>query len=173
MEDLLAASQEIQETGNTYKVPGDQHIMHLLASLAREADVEFGHKGLDMVGRAIVRFGEERGQRIARLVREASRPLTLMNFFIFGDLDVSGNEMTPELVDGELHIRVTRCRLADKLKELGLEKYAEHYCKYIDVALLNGYNPKLQLEVKSQLTRGGDCCHFIYRQPSGSVKTQG
>ncbi|UCD56623.1 MAG: L-2-amino-thiazoline-4-carboxylic acid hydrolase [Candidatus Hydrogenedentota bacterium] len=170
-DDLVAYAQKSQELGNKYKVSGGQHVMHLLASMAREAESEFGEKGLEMVGQAVRHFGEERGQCIARIVKDSGKPLTLMNFFLYGDMDISGNEMVPELVNGELHIRVLRCRLADRLKELGLGEYGKHYCMHIDLATLRGYNPKLQLEIKSQLTLGDDCCLFIYRQPREAVES--
>ena len=169
MDDLMDFARQNQEVGNTYKVPGEKHLMHLLAAMAREAQSEFGEKGLQMVQRAVERFGEERGALIARVVKEKGEPLTLMNFFLHSDLYTTGHEMTPELVDGEFHIRVFKCSLDDRLKELGLREFGKHYCIPIDIAILKGYNPKLQLEIKSQLTRDGDCCHFIYRQPKGAV----
>jgi hypothetical protein len=170
LEDLLEYARESQEVGSKYKVPGDQHLMHLLASVAREAEEAFGENGLAMLEQAVFRFGEERGRRIAQRVREDRKPLTLMNFFLYSDLDVSGNEMVPEFVEGELRIRVMKCRLFDKLHELGLQKYAKHYCKPIDSAVLRGYNARLELDVKTQISGGADCCLFVYRQPSGSVK---
>jgi hypothetical protein len=170
--DLMNYAQKSQELGKKYKVAGERHLMHLLASVAREAESELGEQGLEMVRRAVARFGEERGARIAQTVREAGEPLTTMNFFLHSDLDASGHEMTPELVDGEFHIRVFKCSLDDRLKELGLEEYGKHYCVPIDIAILKGYNPKLQLEIESQLTGGGDCCHFVYRQPREAVESE-
>lgn len=169
MDDLMEYARQSQEVGKKYKVAGERHLMHLLAAMAREAQSEFGEKGLEMVERAVARFGEERGARIADTVRERGKPLTLMNFFLHSDLDTTGHEMTPELVDGEFHIRVFKCSLEERLKELGLQEYGKHYCIPIDIAILRGYNPNLQLEIESQLTRGGDCCHFIYRQPEGAA----
>lgn len=169
MDDIMEYARQSQEVGKKYKVAGEKHLMHLLAAMAREAEAEFGEKGLEMVERAVARFGEERGARIAGTVREQGKPLTLMNFFLYGDLDTTGHEMTPELVVGEFHIRVFKCSLEERLKELGLQEYGKHYCIPIDIAILRGYNPKLQLEIESQLTRGGECCHFIYRQPKGAA----
>jgi hypothetical protein len=168
-EDMLSYAQQSQEVGQRYKVPGDQHLMHLLSAVAREAEASFGKKGLKMVEHAVTVFGEERGRRIAEMVKQDGKPLTLMNFFLYGDLDTSGNEMVPEFVDGELHVRVMKCRLFDKLHELGLEKYGKHYCRPIDKAVLRGYNPRLELEVKSQISGGADCCSFVYRQPPDAI----
>jgi hypothetical protein len=171
-EDIMSYAKESQEAGTKYKVPGDQHLMHLLSAIAREAEAAFGEDGLLLVERAVARYGEERGRRIAKLVRKDGKPLTLMNFFIYGDLDTSGNEMVPEFIDGELQVRVTKCRLFDKLHELGLQKYGKHYCRPIDRAILRGYNPRLELEVKTQISGGADCCLFVYRQPPGSVSEE-
>ncbi len=169
MDDLMEYARQSQEVGTRYKVAGEKHLMHLLASIAREAEAAFGEEGLEMMERAVVRFGEERGARIGATVREQGKPLTLMNFFLHSDLDTSGHEVMPELVEGEFHIRVLKCSLEERLKELGLQEYGKYYCIPIDIAILRGYNPKLHLEIESQLTRGGDCCHFIYRQPKGSA----
>ncbi|RJP22224.1 MAG: hypothetical protein C4520_08475 [Candidatus Abyssobacteria bacterium SURF_5] len=170
LDEIMAYAKESQEIGARHKVPGDQHVMHLFGSIAREAEAEFGAAGLAMVERAAARFGEERGRRIAELVKRDKRPLSLMNFFLYADFDTGGNEMVPEFVDGELWVRVTKCRLFDKLHELGLQRFGLHYCRPIDRAVLRGYNPHLELEVKTQISGGDDCCFFIYRQPSGSVK---
>ena len=170
MDDLMAFAQESQELGTKHKVPGEAHLMHLLAAVAREAEGEFGEKGLEMVERAVARFGEERGRRIAQTAKEAAKPLTLMNFFLFSDLVTTGHEIVPELIDGVFHVRVNKCSLADRLTELGLEKYGKHYCKPIDIAILRGYNPRLQLELKAQMTLDADHCHFVYRQPPGAVE---
>jgi hypothetical protein len=169
MDDLLAYAQESQELGTKHKVPGEGHLMHLLASVAREAEAAFGTEGLEMVRRAVTRAGEERGRCIAQTAREAGKPLTLMNFFLYSDLVTTGHEVVPELVDGEFHLRVNKCSLADRLNELGLEEYGKHYCIPIDIAILKGYNPKLQLELKAQMTLDADHCHFVYRQPPGAV----
>ena len=169
MEELIAFANESQEMGKRHKVPGEKHLMHLLASIAREAEARFGADGIEMVEQAVARFGEERGRCVAQKVKDAGRPLTVTNFFLYSDLDTGfGIEKTPELVDGEFHTRVSRCGLNDRLAELGLEKYAKHYCIPVDIAILKGYNPKLKLEIKSQLTREADCCHFVYSQPPGS-----
>ena len=170
VDDLMAYAQQSQELGNTYRAPGEQHLMHLLGSVAREAESRFGEEGLEMVQEAVRRFGEERGRLIAQTVREAGKPLTLMNFFLYHDMDTSGNEAVPELIDGELHVRVLRCVLADRLGEFGLEEYGKHYCIPIDLATLRGYNPRLEIEIKSQLTSGADCCLFVYRQPRGATE---
>lgn len=172
VEDILEYSKKSQELGSRHKVPGDQHLMHLLSATAREAETSFGEEGLIMVERSVARFGEERGRRIARMVKQDEKPLTLMNFFLYNDLDTSGNEMVPEFTEGELHVRVTKCRLFDKLRELGLEKYGKYYCRPIDHAVLRGYNPRLELEVKSQISGGADCCLLIYRQPPGSTEKE-
>lgn len=170
LQDLLDYARESQEVGGKFKVSGDQHVMHLLASVAREAEESFAEKGLAMVERAVARFGEERGRRIAQLVKKDRKPLTLMNFFLYSDLDISGNEMVPEFVEGELRIRMMKCRLFDKLREFDLQEYAKHYCRPIDLAVLHGYNPRLELDVKTRISEGADCCLFVYRQPKGSVK---
>ena len=168
--DLMAYARESQELGAKHKVSGEAHLMRLLAAVAREAETEFGEKGLEMVERAVARFGEERGNRIAQTAKDAGKPLTLMNFFLFSDLVTTGHEIVPELVDGEFHVRVNKCSLADRLTELGLEQYGKHYCIPIDLATLRGYNPKLEIEIKSQLTSGADCCLFVYRQPRGATE---
>ena len=170
MDEVMAYAQESQKLGAKHKVAGEAHLMHLLAAIAREAEAAFGTEGLEMVERAVARFGEERGRRIAQTAKEAGKPLTLMNFFLHSDLVTTGHEVVPELVDGEFHVRVNKCSLADRINELGLEKYGKHYCLPIDIAILKGYNPKLQLELKAQMTLDADHCHFVYRQPPGAVE---
>ena len=171
MEDLMYYAQQVQEVGQKYKDPGDQHIMHLTAAMAKQAEAAFGEKGLEMVGRAVTSFCEARGRHIAKIVSKAGKPLTLMNFFIHYDLKMDDIELAPEIVNGELHVCVSKCGPADKLKQWGLEQYGIHYCLYSDEAILRGYNPKLSLEITSRLVSGDDCCRFIYRQPAEALHT--
>ncbi len=170
VEDLVYYAEQTEKIGKKYKDPGDQHIMHLTAAMAMEAQAAFGEKGLEMVGRAVSRFCEARGRRITRIVAGEGKPLTLINFFLYYDLEMDDIELAPEIVNGELHVHISKCGPAEKLKQWGLEQFGIHYCLHSDEAILRGYNPKLSLEITKRLTSGDDCCRFIYRQPAKAIE---
>jgi hypothetical protein len=109
-------------------------------------------------------FAMRRGKRIAEKVKEAGKPLAFKNFVVYGDMDSTGvsSGVTPNIEDGEFILEVKHCEFNQGAKAVGLGEYAYHYCKYIDTALLKGYNPDLKLAVEKNLSAGDDTCLFRY-----------
>jgi hypothetical protein len=123
----------------------------------------FGEKGKEAMVEAVKKYGEERGKRIAKLVKSQGKELNLENFFIYGDFDSRANlTYSPNLVEGNLEICVTECPFDKGCKEWGKREYGKIYCEYVDKAILKGYNPNLVLEVLSNMTKGDEKCVLRY-----------
>ena len=69
--------------------------------------------------------------------------------------------------DTHLSFNVTRCRHAEFYRELGLTDIGFHvHCKR-DYAMIEGFNPQIELDRRQTLMQGADHCNFRYRKRSG------
>jgi hypothetical protein len=135
----------------------------LFCSVAEEIINQFGDKGRDAIIQAVKKYGEERGRRIAKLVKSLGKELSLKNFFIYIDLDIRKTaKYRPKIVDGKAVVVIRECVFCNGCKEWNKLEYGKIYCEHIDTAVLKGYNPDLVIEVPSILTRGDDRCVLRY-----------
>ena len=152
-----------KEVGNKYKTHFFAMFSQIFCTLAEEVINEFGDKGRDAIAKAVIKYGEERGHRIAELVKSQGKELNIKNFFIYGDLDSSSIlKMKPKIVDGNPEIIIRDCVFCNACRDWDKEDYGKLYCEYVDHAILKGYNPDLILELPSRMTMGDKKCHFRY-----------
>lgn len=158
VDDMIETLKEMEEVGDQYK----DHLMSMQAklfcTLAEEVVSRFGEKGREAIVEAVKSYGEERGKRIAEVVKSLGKELNLKNFFIYNDFDATITTFTPEIVDGNLKITITKCLFAQGCKDWGKGEYGEIFCEHVDEATLRGYNPDLAFELSSNLTRGDKTC---------------
>lgn len=131
---------------------------------AQEAVETLGEEeGRALMGRAIRKMGEERGRRIRERVDAAGLEPNLDNLARFYDLPIGEAwEATFEKrEDGQLET-VTYCPLAEVWQELGRPDLDMTYCD-IDMAIINGYNPDIDIERLKSLLTGDGCCVYEYR----------
>jgi hypothetical protein len=159
MEVLKAQS----EVGKKYKTHFFAMFSQLFCTITEEVINQFGDKGREAIAKAVVNYGEERGRRIAEVVKSLGKELNIKNFFIYGDLDSSSIvKMKPKIVDGNPEIVIRDCVFCNACREWDKEDYGKIYCEYVDEAILKGYNPELILEIPSRMTMGDKKCHFRY-----------
>ena len=131
----------------------------LYRHFAETLQEELGHaKAREITRKAIDAYGAQIG-REARERNVASRiPLSAANYA--DDLPSVGWEMSPEMMNGEDMVKVTKCPLADELKEMDRE-LARIYC-YVDQAKMDAYNPRLvYIHLKNMLDGDEFCRHVI------------
>jgi hypothetical protein len=159
-----------EEVGDTYQTPGFGLASQLFSSVAKFVIEKLGEKeGEALLKEAIEYFGRERGRRIAERVKKLGKPLTFKNWLIYSDIDSSRNfEPIPEIKDGDLVANVKNCTFHNGANEWGLEDYANIYCKYVDYAILYGYNPDIKLILKERGATGEDFCVFRYIMKEGN-----
>jgi hypothetical protein len=120
-------------------------------------------KGEAVIRDAVIEFGTVRGRRIAERVKAEGLELTFANFLTYMDLDSSAAlSFTPSIEDGNLYLNITRCAFSDGAEALGLRDYFHYYCRWVDQAILAGYNPDLVLEIPQVLSSGAESCVFKY-----------
>jgi len=163
MDDLLEVASKTKEVGDEYKTHSYSLMAHLFGVMAEEVINVFGDKGKETLEGAVRRFGEERGKKVARLVKSLGGELTLNNFFIYGDLSSDALTYVPELDEEGFHIKISSCPFKDGWISTGTEEYGRLYCEHIDKATLRGYNPSLILDVSRLMLKGDDICELIYK----------
>ena len=70
------------------------------------------------------------------------------------------------LAESETHLsfNVTRCRYAEFYRDLGLTDIGFHiHCKR-DYAMIDGFNPGIELDRRQTLMEGANYCNFRYKK---------
>ncbi|MBU2546995.1 MAG: L-2-amino-thiazoline-4-carboxylic acid hydrolase [Proteobacteria bacterium] len=167
---LMDVPAQKEALGETLQTPGFGLAAQLFAATARAVIERLGpEKGEALLKEAVEYFGEQRGRRIAERVRARGLPLTFKNWLIHSDIDSTRNfHPEPEVTDGDLVVRVGRCTFFDAAREWGLEDYAGVYCRYVDFAILRGYNPDVKLVLQDRMATGTDHCIFRYIMKEGN-----
>jgi hypothetical protein len=159
------AVKEKEEQGDANFLSLANHMGQFFALTARAIIEKLGEEeGGALLKEVVEEFALRRGERIAEKVKSAGKPLAFKNFLVYGDMDSTGvtDGMTPGIEDGDLVLEIKHCEFNRGAEAVGLSEYAYHYCKYIDTALLKGYNPDLKLEVQKNMSAGDDVCLFRY-----------
>jgi len=163
-----------EEAGDRYLTPGFGLAARLFASAAKSVIARLGpEEGEEVLREAVEYFGEQRGARIAEKVKAEGKPLTFKNWLIHTDISTDNFDNVPELDDGDLVVRVTRCTFHDAAEEWGLGEYAAIYCRYADHAILRGYNPDIRLVLDTRQSSGRDHCVFRYMMKEASQRDAG
>jgi hypothetical protein len=144
--DYMADVLEKKAAAAKYLLPGFGLGAALFGFVARAVIKELGQeKGEALLKKAIDDFGKARGRRIAAIVKDLDKPLTLKNWLIYSDIDSVNFDPHPDL---------------DKM---GVGEYSKIYCKYADYAILDGYNPDVKLVLHDRHHVGqAEHCTFRY-----------
>jgi hypothetical protein len=157
------------EIGDKYQIPGFGLGATLFSFVAKEVINEMGpEKGEALLKRAIEDFGKARGRRIAAIVKDLGKPLTLKNWLIYSDIDTVNFDPHPDLDNNDLVVKAGECTFWNAAREFGMGEYARIYCKYADYAILEGYNPDIKLVLHDRHHVGQDHCVFRYIMKEGN-----
>jgi len=121
-------------------------------------------QGEAILTKAVQQYGQERGRRMAQRAKAYGDALTMANFIAYSEWKASPGVIAQSIVERAPHakIYITQCPWHTTWKESGLLPYGRLYCRVIDEALLDGFNPELQIEVNGTQTNGAAQCEFIY-----------
>jgi hypothetical protein len=118
----------------------------------------------DVIKEIVMQYGRERGRRMAYRVKENGGVLDMTTYldYIEWQADSDEAEWVTEVKNGDTYTKVLKCPWFTAWKDNDSVKYGKYYCKYIDDALLDGFNPELKVEVKSILPESNEYCCFIF-----------
>jgi len=146
-----------------------EHHAILFALLSKQAITLFGDEGREAILKAMTKYGNERGQRMAKNALAHGEELTLLNSQAYGEWKPEyPGQMEFGAIGGQPTYRsyIAKCAWCDAWAKHGLMEYGKYYCSNIDNAWYQGFNPEfLCTPLNPAMSWGGDCCRFDWGQP--------
>ncbi len=139
-----------------------EHHAVMYGYLAKEA-MAFGTAGRCALAKATVQYGKERGKRMAESAKKEGIECTMPAYSVFkewrptaaGQMILGDSVKSPEFVT-----TVKRCEWVESWKRHGLLEYGNYYCRYVDQAIVKGFNKELNLEIAGLQSLGDPMCIF-------------
>ncbi len=131
-----------------------------------------GHtNSFDILKSATRRYGYERGRRMAERAQQAGDGDDFAAFLAYIDWKPGidwqfSGEMLPQFP--VYSIEVNECGLHSVWSEFGLEQYCSMYCDVFETAIVQGFNPELDLKLPCAIGKGNRICVFVYNGMSFS-----
>ncbi|MCP4022129.1 MAG: L-2-amino-thiazoline-4-carboxylic acid hydrolase, partial [Desulfobacteraceae bacterium] len=143
-----------------------RHHALLFSSIAKAVLDEVGKvQGEKYIRKAVAVYGQQRGRRMALRAQHNGHPLSMANYFAYGEWEAPKGEMNlvfkEKVPDARVHI--SKCPWHSVWKEKDLLDYGRYFCMEIDTALVNGFNPDLVINIHATRTNGGECCDFVFK----------
>lgn len=152
------------DTGNSIGVLRRREIeARIVGPLLEALGAEFGHEAVLRVARAtIVRIAQEQGQALVGRVGGDS----LAHFEQTMSAWTQDDALQIEVVERDAHrfgFNVTRCRYAELYRALGIPELGAVLSCNRDFALIEGFNPDVELTRTQTIMQGAAFCDFRYR----------
>jgi len=142
----------------------------ILAPILQALEAEFGEERIrDIVREQIIAIAREQGHALAEDMQSNSLTSfedSLQYWTMGGALEIDVLERSDEA----LSFNVTRCRYAELYRSLGIAELGSTLSCNRDYALIEGFNPDVELCRTQTIMDGADHCDFRYRL-SGSTGT--
>lgn len=136
----------------------------LLAPLIDELGAEFGREAVvEVVRRAIIRIAQEQGQALVDTMGGDS----LSHFADSLQFWTQDNALEIDVLaqdEDRFDFNVTRCRYAELYRALGVPELGAVFSCNRDGALIEGFNPDVELSRTQTIMEGAPFCNFRYRR---------
>lgn len=140
----------------------DDHAL-LFAWLARAAMQNEPDSALGMIEAWVTTYGRERGSRSAKRCISDGQSLSVLNYFVYSEWhDERGWNCNKVVSLAPYHFKTTECGWDKTWQERGLREYGKLYCRWVDYALVEGFNPDLRLRMDGTLSAGDGQCNFFW-----------
>jgi predicted ArsR family transcriptional regulator len=154
----------LPDTGNTIGVLRRREIeARIVRPLLEALGAEFGRDAVLRVARdTIVRVAREQGHQLAEQVGGAS----LEHFEQTMSAWTKDDALRIEVVERDSErfgFNVTRCRYAEMYRALGIPELGAVLSCNRDYALIEGFNPAVELTRTQTIMQGASHCDFRYR----------
>jgi len=150
------------------------HHAILFASIAKSLIKDIGEDTAgNILRKAVRKYGEQRGRRMALRAKKYGHDLTMDNYFAYGEWEVPKGDMDFKFQEKNPHARmnVYKCPWYETWAKNDMLKYGQYFCQEIDNALVRGFNPSLVLEVSSTQTNDDKPCDFLFKDAGLSFLT--
>jgi hypothetical protein len=137
--------------------------VRILAPLLKNLGDEFGlEKVLEITRKTIVEVARQQGADLA----DSMGGCSLIHFAASLEAWKLGDAMQMDLLKQDKHefsFNVTRCRYAEMYKALGIPDLGVILSCSRDAALIEGFNPEIELTRTQTLMEDGEMCDFRYK----------
>lgn len=144
---------------------------YLFGVIAKEVIDTFGEQGVKTIGDGVVRYGQQRGRRMAQRTEADGFERSMLNYVAYGEWSAKPGEMdfSVPAKNPDVQLWIKKCPWYEVWEENKLlEKYGYLYCKYVDVAIAQGYNPSIQFDVVACRGLGDDVCDMRMRSANAT-----
>jgi hypothetical protein len=162
--DPTLPQRSLPDTGNEIGVLRRREIeARIVAPLLDALGAEFGREAVLRVAReTIIRVAREQGAQLAGQVGGDSLPAFEQTLPAWTKDDALRIEVVER--DGErFGFNVTRCRYAEMYRALGIPELGALLSCNRDYALIEGFNPEVELTRTQTIMQGASHCDFRYR----------
>lgn len=121
-------------------------------------------KGEQIIRRAVVRYGNQRGRRMAMRAEANGHPQTMTNYFAYAEVKLKRGDFKMELLERSPHVRgrTSTCPWTVAWEKNDLMEYGRYFCREIDRAVVQGFNDDLVLEVNATMSNGAEYCDMTF-----------
>lgn len=118
----------------------------------------------DLISKIVEKYGTQRGNRMALRAKANSHELSMLNYMVYSEFANKTTIIKKKIssLNGHTKVVVTKCPWCETWKENSVLDIGKYYCKFVDKALVNGFNPNLKIDVYSTLTNHKETCEFIF-----------
>ena len=145
----------------------ESHHAQLFAWIVKSVVEEVGvEQGEPVIRKAVRKYGEERGKRMALRATENGHALNMATYLAYSEWEASGGNMQVSMKTKVPHatVEVHKCPWHTTWEQDGLIEFGRYYCLEIDEAVVRGFNPDLKIDINGTRTNGADCCEFVFRE---------
>lgn len=141
----------------------------MFALLAKYTIETCGEEGRAVIQEGMIRYGRERGSRMAKYARENGDPIELWTNQAYGEWkpDYDG-QMTFGYVETEpvLVSYISKCAWCEAWKKYDILEYGREYCVNVDRAVYEGFCPDFVCTpLGESMSFGGERCEFDWGLP--------
>lgn len=141
----------------------------IFAFLSRAAIEAKGEEGRSAIQDGMIRYGRERGARMAKRARENGDPVVLWTNQAYGEWkpDFDG-QMEFGMLRSEPTYRtyIAKCAWCDAWKKYDILEYGREYCVHVDEAVYEGFGCGAECTpLTTAMSWGGERCDFDWGLP--------
>ncbi len=135
----------------------------MFALIAKNMVTTFGETGENAIINAVVKYGNQRGKRMAIRAKLDGQPLDVKSYLAYGEWEAATGETDWRFnhIKPEFKMENHKCPWFDAWEEYGINEFGKLYCTAVDAALAEGFG-SLELKVLQTLSFGKSCCEFIF-----------
>ena len=146
-----------------------EHHAVMFALLSKNIIEQFNENGKEAILKAMTKYGNERGARMAQNALKNGDELTVMTNQAYGEWkpDYEGQMVFGRLrTEPTLQTFISKCAWCEAWKKHDLLEYGKYYCVNIDNAVFQGFRSDFVCTpLTESLSFGGDRCDFDWGEP--------